>query len=417
MTAEKNIKIRNSILMTRLRRKSQACRVFKVKIDYSKLNAKQKEQLKMIFVEAKWLYNMLLSQESLFETNPLKIKEAVHYTKDKKEIKSPLSHISSQMKQSVMETMLSNVRMLSTKKKRGQPVGKLKYLSDYKAINLKQYGTTYNIVGKNKIKIQRISGTLKVNGLKQLKLNEIQGLEITNAKLLSTASGYYLAITTFSPKEKEVEDKPLIGIDLGCKTTVTCSDGAAFDCIVEETERLKRLQRKLQAKKKGSNSYRKVKLMLRKEYEHVCNIRTDKANKIISQLKNYKIVMQDEDISSWKDDASGTGRAKTVQHSCLGRIKRKLVSFPDTVVISRWLPTTKICSRCGTIVEGMTLKDRAFVCPKCGNSEDRDLHAAKNMLSIYKILVGAGHTDFKRQSKVMRQEIASYFAEAEGTTL
>ncbi len=401
--------------MTRLRRKNQVCRVFKVKIDYSKLNVKQKEQLKMIFVEAKWLYNMLLSQENLFETNPLKIKEAIHYSKDKKEIKSPLFYISSQMKQSVKETMLSNIKMLSTKKKKGQTVGKLKYLSEYKSINLVQYGTTYNIVGKDKIKIQRISGTLKVNGLKQL--NGIQGLEITNAKLLNTASGYYLAITTFSPKEKEVEDKPLIGIDLGCKTTVTCSDGTTFDCIVEETERLKRLQRKLQAKKKGSNSYKKVKFMLRKEHEHICNIKTDKSNKIISQLKNYKIVMQDEDISGWKNDASGTGRAKTIQHSCLGRIKAKLVSFPDTIVLSKWLPTTKICCQCGTMVEGMTLKDRVFVCPKCGNPEDRDLHAAKNMLSIYKILVGVGRTDFKRQSKIMRQEIASYFAKVEGTTI
>lgn len=430
MTREKNLKIKQSIISTLKRRKSQTCHVFKVKIDYSKLNAKQKEQLKMVFVEAKWIYNMLLSKsetESLFEMSIAHfstLKEVNHYDKDKKEVTSPLKYISSQMKQSILRSMQSSIKTLSSLKKKGMPVGKLKYLSEYRSINLQQYGITYSIVGKNKVKIQKL-GTFKVNGLKQIQ--SIEGIEIANAKLINSASGYYIAITTFCPKKIEAKDKALLGIDLGCKTTVTCSDGTTFDCKVEETERLKRLQRKLQDKKKGSNSYMKVKLMLKKEHEHIANKRADKANKIVASLKRYKIVMQDEQISSWKDDASGTGRAKTIQHSCLGRIKSKLMQLEDTVVLDKWLPTTKICCNCGTIVE-MTMKDRTFHCPKCGLSEDRDLHAAKNMLRMYNILaqhfdgakhqiVGVGCTDFKRLRKDTRQKIVSALSKVEDTTL
>ena len=57
---QKNEKIRSSGKATREKRKSQICRVFKVKVDVSRLSAKQKEHLKMIFTEAKWLYNDIL---------------------------------------------------------------------------------------------------------------------------------------------------------------------------------------------------------------------------------------------------------------------------------------------------------------------------------------------------------------------
>ena len=56
-TAEKRLKIKESMQRTRAKRSKQVCRVFKVKIDYSKLSAKQKEQLKMMFVEGKWIKN------------------------------------------------------------------------------------------------------------------------------------------------------------------------------------------------------------------------------------------------------------------------------------------------------------------------------------------------------------------------
>ena len=58
---EKNNRIREKGKQTREKRKSQICRVYRVKIDISHLNEAQKEHLKMLFVEAKWLYNDALT--------------------------------------------------------------------------------------------------------------------------------------------------------------------------------------------------------------------------------------------------------------------------------------------------------------------------------------------------------------------
>ena len=57
----KNLKIKESLQKTRLKRSSQKCLVFKFKINQSKLSKKQNEELKMMFVEGKWLYNYIIS--------------------------------------------------------------------------------------------------------------------------------------------------------------------------------------------------------------------------------------------------------------------------------------------------------------------------------------------------------------------
>lgn len=66
-------------------------------------------------------------------------------------------------------------------------------------------------------------------------------------------------------------------------------------------------------------------------------------------------------------------------------------------MIDRWFPTTKLCTNCGAYSDNLKLSDRKFVCPKCGITDDRDIHAAKNMIWIYdNIVVGLGRTDLKR---------------------
>ena len=98
------------------------------------------------------------------------------------------------------------------------------------------------------------------------------------------------------------------------------------------------------------------------------------------KLKSYgRIYMQDENIVGWHKGLFG----KQVQHSCLGTIKSKLMSLPNVVVLDRFIPTTKLCPRCHSIKNDMTLADRTYVC-SCGYKEDRDTHSAKNMIKIAK---------------------------------
>lgn len=149
---------------------------------------------------------------------------------------------------------------------------------------------------------------------------------------------------------------------------------------VGESDRLKRLQRELSRRTKGSNNRWKTILKLRRAYQKQTNKKQDKANKIVHKLKAYsRIYMQDENIAGWHRGLFG----KQVQHSCLGTVKSKLMALPQTVVIDRFIPTTKLCPKCHSVKNDLTLADRVYEC-SCGYHEDRDIHAAKNMIEIAK---------------------------------
>lgn len=380
---QKNKAIAESMRQTHLKRQQQTCHVFKVKIKKSKLTTKQKEQLKMLFVEAKWLKNDCLNfsnqnNNSVFNYQvPKKNGEIKVKVKNEFQIRQ-LNFIGSQMIQSVIDEMKSNIKMLNTLKKKGHKVGALKFCKECKSINLKQYGNTYKFKSKYKMKLQGVSGYVHINGFQQFDLNEC---DFANAKILNTPNGYYVAITVFKNKKNNKENYEYlneIGIDFGCTNNITTSDNQHFNCYIEETERLKRLQRKLMKQKKGSNNYIKTKTKIRQQYQKMHNKKLDAANKVVYELLKHKTVyMQDEQLSAWKEHYHG----KSVQHSYLGLIKAKLMNNSRVKVIDKFVATTKQCY-CGYKWNNLTESIRILKCPNCGLNEDRDLHAAKMMIIL-----------------------------------
>ena len=116
-----------------------------------------------------------------------------------------------------------------------------------------------------------------------------------------------------------------IGLDFGIKSNITTSEGEKLDVCVEESERLKKLQRELFRRVKGSNNRHKTIKLIQREYQKLSNKKQDKANKIVHQLKKYdRIYMQDEQIAKWQKGRFG----KQVQHSCMGTVKAKLKALP-----------------------------------------------------------------------------------------
>ena len=71
------------------------------------------------------------------------------------------------------------------------------------------------------------------------------------------------------------------------------------------------------------------------------------------------------------------------------------MSKEDTIVLNRFVPTTKLCRDCGFKNDSITVRDREFVCPSCGVVYDRDIHAAENMLWLYENIIGVERTEFK----------------------
>ena len=377
---EKRNKIKIAKSQTALRRQNQIVKVFECKIVEKRLNKKQHEQLDMLFVEGKWFYNHLLNlrkEKEFREINVCQLKEVCHLDKDHNLIYSSLQFISAAQKQAIQTRMISNEMTIKRLVKKGfQKHGKLKFLSDFTCIPLKQYGQTYRFKTFNKVKIQGISGTVLIRTGNQLQKAD----ELANANLIKRADGYYLKVTAYINKEnlnKQETNGKEIGLDFGIKTNITTSEGKKLNVFVEESERLKKLQREMFRRVKGSNNRYKTIKKIQREYLKISNRKQDKANKIVHKLKQYNcIVIQDEQIANWYKGLFG----KQVQHSCMGLVKSKLKQLPQTIILDKWIPTTKWCPICHS-KQSVTLDKRTYEC-SCGYQDDRDVHSAKNMIAI-----------------------------------
>ena len=72
----------------------------------------------------------------------------------------------------------------------------------------------------------------------------------------------------------------------------------------------------------------------------------------------------------------------------LTKLKRKAeIIGIELRMVDRFYPSSKICHSCGHIHKGLKLKDRIFICPKCGYTEDRDFNASLNLRDAKKYRV------------------------------
>ena len=134
----KNMRIREHGKLTRQKRKSQICRVYRVKIDISHLTKQQILHLKMIFVEAKWLYNNVLTfltdhDITEYDSKTLTVQGL---DKDGQPVTHELRYISSQMRQSVIQGLKDNMNSLVSLREHNRKTGRLRYKSDYGSIDL-----------------------------------------------------------------------------------------------------------------------------------------------------------------------------------------------------------------------------------------------------------------------------------------
>jgi len=406
-------------LNTIKKRKSQICKAYKIKVDRSRLNKEQKTWLRMIFIEAKWLYNHILSQEDIFKHNT-KEKTISKLNKDREKEDIELKFITAQMKQGIHEKIKWSIKGLSAKKKKGSNgIGKLKFKSEVNCVPLKQYNVSYKILDKKNIKLQGLKKPIYCLGLQQIP----EGSEFACGSILCVGNDYYITLTTYQENNLELE-KTLtpIGIDFGIKNSIITSNGSKYDIKIKENNKLKKAQKNTSKKQKGSNNRRKSLNKIKKEYKKLQNRRKDKANKVIHDLKDNLVIMQDENIKGWHKGLFG----KQVQNSALGRIKSELKKSETTIVVDRYFPSTKLCPICGN-KETMSLEERSFSCSSCGfKHSDRDVKAALTIL-VAGLSIGTERINempvepitatlwkrnidfyFKEQVEAMKQEAQSF---------
>ena len=379
MSFDKNKKIKQTLSETRKRRESQKCFVFKTKINKQKLNAMQREQLYRLFLEAKWFYNHAINFIQTHKLSELdtKIKSVTTLDKNKQPVDRKFTALKSSYKQGVKDKIGDSLNALHQLKLNGHKVGRLKFKKEINSINLKQFGITHRIKSLHRVELQGFKDSFYVYGLDQFYTNP--NVEIANAQLIRRNGEYYIHWTVYINKNKipSIEKNgKTIGIDFGCATSFTLSDGRKIDFKLQETESMRKLHKKIARQKKDSKQYEKSCELLRKKYDKLGRIKDDFADKFVKELKSYdKVVIQDENLKGWHKGSHG----KAVQHSILGRVKDRLKKQSNTHMLSRFAPTTKLCFNCGEIHKEIVLWNRVFECD-CGVSMDRDVHAAQCMV-------------------------------------
>lgn len=364
-------KIKSALKETKERRKTQIAKTFCLKLQ--NLSKTKEEKLLRAFLEAKWLYNWAIHQENVFEIDGSKVKKVQVRAGESFEERE-LTALGSQARQEIVDRIKDNMKALAKLKEKGKKVGRLKPKKKVNSIPFKQYGVSHRIdFERNRIHLQKL-GSFRVLGLHQIPENA----ELSKAVLIRKPSGYYIHITCFVPKEERPTLEKPVAIDFGIKDKLTLSNGMKIDFEVPESKRLKRLQRELARKRKGSRNREKVRQKLAREYERIENRRKDAINKIIAFLKLYSmVVFQQDNISSWHKGWF----SRAVQYSGIGKLRERLSSSPLPVLeIDRFEPTSRICSKCGAYFEELKLSDRTVFCPECGNKMDRDLNACLVML-------------------------------------
>ncbi len=214
---------------------------------------------------------------------------------------------------------------------------------------------------------------------------------IKTITITRTPSGkYYASILTESPEsvpvKKPMSENKAIGIDLGISHFAVLSNGLKIEnprYLVQSLGRLKRLQRSLSRKQKGSSNRDKARVLLAAQHEKVFNQRNDFLQKTTSVLlREYDTLcletliasnmVKNHNLARSINDVSWAGFNRILEYKALWQGK-------NILRLDRFEPSTKICS-CGTINEKLTLKDRVWTCHKCKSEHDRDVLAARNIL-------------------------------------
>jgi len=178
-----------------------------------------------------------------------------------------------------------------------------------------------------------------------------------------------------------------IGLDVGLESYAVLSNGEFIDNprhLVQSERRLKLLQRRLSRKKKGSSNRRKARFRLAKQHIKVVNQRNDFMHKLSHRIAksysfiaienlNVKGMLNNHWLAKSISDASWSNFIKCLEY--------KAVTSGSKLVKVNPKNTSKICSKCGTIVD-IPLSKREFLCPNCGFACHRDLNASINILKV-----------------------------------
>lgn len=198
---------------------------------------------------------------------------------------------------------------------------------------------------------------------------------------------YFVSILVETEHTKCEKTGKSIGIDLGLKDFVITSDGHKYKnnrYTKTYSKELKKHQKHLSRKTKGSNRYNKQKLKVARIHKKITNSRINNLHKVSTELiKKYDVIVL-EDLNI-KGMVKNHKLSKHISDASWGTFVQYLTykaewNDKEIVKVGRFFPSSKTCHCCGYINQNLTLEMREWECPSCHVKLDRDLNASKNIL-------------------------------------
>lgn len=243
------------------------------------------------------------------------------------------------------------------------------------------------------------AGYIKLPRIGWLKLKErgylpasVEGIRVLSATVSEKAGRWFVSVQV----EEEMPDPPepsnnphVIGVDLGIRTLAVTSDGEEYEnpkALKRARRKLRRLEKEKSRRIKGSANRSKTRRKLAKVHARTADIRKDSLHKLTTNLTRESqagtvVVVEDLNVAGMLKNHSLAG---AVSDSAFGEFRRQLeykAAWYGTrvIVADRWFPSSKLHAGCGAINKGLTLSNRVWVCPHCGDRVDRDHNAALNL--------------------------------------
>ena len=249
---------------------------------------------------------------------------------------------------------------------------------------------------------------LFLEGIEMIMERKING-DIRRATISKTPTGkYFVSILTEQEYIPASKTNQSVGIDLGIKDFLVLSNGTKIKNhrFLKHYERILKLnQQSLSRKTSKSVRYEKQRIKVARIHEKITNSRMDLIHKTTTNLikqfdtiyledLNVKGMMKNHKLSKAISDVSWGKFIDTLEYKANWNDKQ-------IIHIDRFFPSSKTCSKCGWINNSLTLKDREWICPKCGTKHDRDFNAAINILNEgYRLNISVGTTDYERGDQI-----------------
>ena len=236
---------------------------------------------------------------------------------------------------------------------------------------------------KNRIQVPTI-GKIKFKTSKEHK-QKIEESKINNITI-KYENGIYYGIININTKHTPMKHHfEAIGIDIGIKRPLTCSDGLKIEelNLIKEEKNIKHYQREMSKKEPGSKHF----LIAQKKYWKAINKKINKKNdywhKITHDIvKNNQIIALERlNIKGWFKNNRWAPKLQRISlYEILRQLKYKSERNNRKIIqVGRFFPSSQKCSNCGYQYHNLKLGEEDWTCPECGKHHDRDLNASINI--------------------------------------